>query len=207
LPIKKKTNPQLFFNGILAENPIFRLALSMCPAVGITTTVMNGILLGIAVLFVQVFSSCTIAAIKNYIHPRIRIPTYTLTIATWVTVIDLILAAYMPEAYKAMGIFVKLIVAFAIITMRLEMFAAKNPIIPSFWDGFGMGLGFLLGMTTLGVIRELLGSGTLLGYDVLGVRPLLFFVLPAAGFFCVGFMMALFNYVELFFNRIKQKKG
>jgi electron transport complex protein RnfE len=207
LPIKKKTNPQLFFNGILAENPIFRLALSMCPAVGITTTVMNGILLGIAVLFVQVFSSCTIAAIKNYIHPRIRIPTYTLTIATWVTVIDLILAAYMPEAYKAMGIFVKLIVAFAIITMRLEMFAAKNPIIPSFWDGFGMGLGFLLGMMTLGVIRELLGSGTLLGYDVLGVRPLLFFVLPAAGFFCVGFMMALFNYVELFFNRIKQKKG
>ncbi|NNG07277.1 MAG: electron transport complex subunit RsxE [Desulfobacteraceae bacterium] len=207
MPIKKKTNPQLFFNGILAENPIFRLALSMCPAVGITTTVMNGILLGIAVLFVQVFSSCTIAAIKNYIHPRIRIPTYTLTIATWVTVIDLILAAYMPEAYKAMGIFVKLIVAFAIITMRLEMFAAKNPIIPSFWDGFGMGLGFLLGMMTLGVIRELLGSGTLLGYDVLGVRPLLFFVLPAAGFFCVGFMMALFNYVELFFNRMKQKKG
>ena len=207
MPIKKKTNPQLFFNGILAENPIFRLALSMCPAVGITTTVMNGILLGIAVLFVQVFSSCTISAIKNYIHPRIRIPTYTLTIATWVTVIDLVLAAYVPEAYKAMGIFVKLIVAFAIITMRLEMFAAKNPIIPSFWDGFGMGVGFLLGMMTLGVIRELLGSGTLLGYDVLGVRPLLFFVLPAAGFFCVGFMMALFNYVELFFNRMKQKKG
>jgi electron transport complex protein RnfE len=207
LPIKKKTNSQLFFNGILTENPIFRLALSMCPAVGITTTVMNGLMLGVAVLFVQVFSSCTIAAIKNYIHPRIRIPTYTLTIATWVTVIDLVLAAYVPEAYKAMGIFVKLIVAFAIITMRLEMFAAKNPIIPSFWDGLGMGLGFLLGMMTLGFIRELLGTGTLFGYDVLGVRPLLFFVLPAAGFFCVGFMMALFNYVELVFNRMKRKKG
>ena len=207
MPIKKKTNAQLFFNGILTENPIFRLALSMCPAVGITTTVMNGLLLGIAVLFVQVCSSCTIAAIKNYIHPRIRIPTYTLTIATWVTVIDLVLAAYVPEAYKAMGIFVKLIVAFAIITMRLEMFAAKNPIIPSFWDGLGMGSGFLLGMMTLGFIRELLGSGTLFGYDILGVRPLLFFVLPAAGFFCVGFMMALFNYVELAFKRIKQKKG
>ena len=179
----------------------------MCPAVGITTTVMNGLMLGIAVLFVQVFSSCTIAAIKNYIHPRIRIPTYTLTIATWVTVIDLVLAAYVPGAYKAMGIFVKLIVAFAIITMRLEMFAAKNPIIPSFWDAVGMGLGFLFGMMTLGFIRELLGSGTLFGYDILGVRPLLFFVLPAAGFFCVGFMMALFNYVELVFNRMKQKKG
>ncbi len=207
MPIKKKTNAQLFFNGILTENPIFRLALSMCPAVGITTTVMNGLMLGIAVLFVQVFSSCTIAAIKNYIHPRIRIPTYTLTIATWVTVIDLVLAAYVPGAYKAMGIFVKLIVAFAIITMRLEMFAAKNPIIPSFWDAVGMGLGFLFGMMTLGFIRELLGSGTLFGYDILGVRPLLFFVLPAAGFFCVGFMMALFNYVEFVFNRIKQKKG
>ena len=207
MPIKRKSNTQLLFNGILTENPIFRLALSMCPAVGISTTVMNGLLLGIAVLFVQVFSSCTIAAIKNYIHPRIRIPTYTLTIATWVTVIDLVLAAYMPEAYKAMGIFVKLIVAFAIITMRLEMFAAKNPVIPSFWDALGMGLGFMFGMMTLGFIRELLGSGTLFGYDVLGVRPLLFFVLPAAGFFCVGFMMALFNYVELVFNRMKQKKG
>jgi electron transport complex protein RnfE len=205
--ISTKTNSQLFFNGILAENPIFRLALSMCPAVGISTTVMNGLLLGIAVLFVQVFSSCTIAAIKDYIHPRIRIPTYTLTIATWVTVIDLVLAAFMPGAYKAMGIFVKLIVAFAIITMRLEMFAAKNPITPSFWDGLGMGFGFMFGMMALGFVRELLGMGTLFGYDILGFGPLLFFVLPAAGFFCVGFMMALFNYIELLVKRSKEKKG
>lgn len=197
----------MLFNGILAENPIFRLALSMCPAVGISTTVMNGVLLGIAVLFVQVFSSCTISAIKDYIHPRIRIPTYTLTIATWVTVIDLVLAAYMPEAYKAMGIFVKLIVAFAIITMRLEMFASKNPIIPSFWDSVGMGLGFMFGMMALGFVRELLGAGTLFGHDILGFRPLLFFILPAAGFFCVGFMMAIFNYVELVLKRMKQEKS
>ncbi|RLF58010.1 MAG: electron transport complex subunit RsxE [Thermoplasmata archaeon] len=205
MPVTKKTNAQLFFNGILNENPIFRLALSMCPAVGISTSLMNGLLLGIAVLFVQVASSCTIAAIKDYIHPRIRIPTYTLTIATWVTVIDLSLAAFVPEAYKAMGIFVKLIVAFAIITMRLEMFAAKNPVVPSFWDGLGMGLGFTFGMMTLGFVRELLGAGTLFGHDVLGTRPLLFFILPAAGFFCVGFIMAIFNYVELVFNRIKKK--
>lgn len=198
---RKKTNSQLFFNGILKENPIFRLALSMCPAVGISTSVMNGILLGVAVLFVQVFSSCTISAIKNYIHPRIRIPTYTLTIATWVTVIDLMLAAFVPAAYKEMGIFVKLIVAFAIITMRLETFACKNPIGPSFWDGVGMGLGFTFGMVALGFVRELLGMGTILGYDVLGFRPLLFFVLPAAGFFCVGLMMAIFNYMEMVYNR------
>jgi electron transport complex protein RnfE len=162
---------------------------------------MNGLMLGIAVLFVQVFSSCTIAVIKNHIHPRIRIPTYTLTIATWVTVIDLVLAAYMPAAYKEMGIFVKLIVAFAIITMRLEMFACKNSVTASFWDGVGMGLGFLFAMMTLGFVRELLGMGTLFGYDILGFKPLLFFVLPAAGFFCVGIMMAIFNYIELVYNR------
>ncbi len=203
----KKSNSQLFFNGILSENPIFRLALSMCPAVGISTSVMNGILLGVAVLFVQVFSSCTISAIKNYIHPRIRIPTYTLTIATWVTVIDLVLAAYVPAAYKEMGIFVKLIVAFAIITMRLEMFAAKNPLMPSFWDAVGMGFGFLFGMVTLGAVREILGSGTLLGFDLVGAKPLLFFILPAAGFFTVGFMMAIYNYMDLVFKRMKEKKG
>lgn len=203
----KKSNTELVLNGLLNENPIFRLALSMCPAVGISTTVRNGLMLGVAVLFVQVCSSCTIAAIKNYIHPRIRIPTYTLTIATWVTVIDLLLSAYFPVAYKAMGIFIKLIVAFAIITMRLEVFACKNPVGKSFWDGIGMGMGFLFGMVTLGFIRELLGMGTLLGHDVLGFKPLLFFALPFAGFFCVGFMMAVFNYVELVFNRMKKKRG
>jgi electron transport complex protein RnfE len=167
---------------------------------------MNGVMLGVAVLFVQVFSSCTIAALKNFIHPRIRIPTYTLTIATWVTVIDLVLAALAPGAYKQMGIFIKLIVAFAIITMRLETFACKNPVGPSFWDGVGMGLGFLTAMVAIGFVRELLGTGSVLGYDVLGFQPLLFFVLPTAGFFCVGFMMALFNYAELVFNRRKAKK-
>jgi Na+-translocating ferredoxin:NAD+ oxidoreductase subunit E len=199
-----KSNLQLISRGILSENPIFKLALSMCPAVGISTTVMNGILLGIAVLFVQVFSSVTISVFKNYIHPRIRIPTYTLTIATWVTVIDLVLAAYMPEAYAKMGIFVKLIVAFAIITMRLEMFACKESVNDSFWDGLGMGLGFMVGMVVIGLVRELLGSGAILGYDVLGFKPLLFFILPSAGFFVVGLMMAFFNWIEIFYKR---KKG
>jgi electron transport complex protein RnfE len=199
-----KTNLQLVVNGILNENPIFRLVLSMCPAVGISTTVMNGFMLGIAVLFVQVCSSCTISLFKNVIHPRIRIPTYTLTIATWVTVIDMVLAAYLPEAYAKMGIFIKLIVAFAIITMRLEMFACKESVNASFWDGIGMGLGFMFGMMALGFVRELLGMGTLLGYDVLGFKPLLFFVLPFAGFFCVGLMMAFFNYVEIVYKRAKR---
>jgi electron transport complex protein RnfE len=197
---------QLITRGILSENPIFKLALSMCPAVGISTTVMNGVMLGIAVLFVQVFSSVTIAIFKDVIHPRIRIPTYTLTIATWVTVIDLVLAAFMPEAYAKMGIFVKLIVAFAIITMRLEMFASKESVGDSFWDGLGMGLGFMVGMVVIGFFRELLGSGMILGYDVLGFKPLLFFILPSAGFFVVGLMMAFFNWIEIFYKRSKGLK-
>lgn len=195
---------QLLANGILKENPIFKLALSMCPAVGISTTVINGLLLGTAVLFVQVFSSVTISALKNYIHPRIRIPTYTLTIATWVTVIDLSLAAFFPMAYAKMGIFVKIIVAFAIITMRLEMFACKEPVSDSFWDGLGMGLGFLVGMVVIGFVRELLGSGAILGYDVLGFKPLLFFILPSAGFFVVGLMMAFFNWIEVAYAQRKR---
>ncbi len=198
-----KSGFQLVANGILKENPIFKLALSMCPAVGISTTVMNGVMLGLAVLFVQVFSSVTISLIKDFIHPRIRIPTYTLTIATWVTVIDLTLAAFFPVAYAKMGIFVKIIVAFAIITMRLEMFACKEPVSASFWDGFGMGMGFLLGMVTIGFVRELLGSGAILGYDVLGFKPLLFFILPSAGFFVVGLMMGFFNWIE---TRYAQRK-
>jgi electron transport complex protein RnfE len=197
---------QLITSGILSENPIFKLALSMCPAVGISTTVMNGLMLGIAVLFVQVFSSVTISIFKNVIHPRIRIPTYTLTIATWVTVIDLVLAAYLPEAYAKMGIFVKLIVAFAIITMRLEMFASKETVEDSFWDGLGMGLGFMVGMMVIGFVRELLGSGAIFGYDVLGFKPLLFFILPSAGFFVVGLMMAFFNWIEIYYKRSKGLK-
>lgn len=200
----EKTHGQLVADGILKENPIFKLALSMCPAVGISTTVMNGIMLGIAVLMVQVLSSVTISALKDFIHPRIRIPTYTLTIATWVTVIDLSLAAYFPAAYIKMGIFVKIIVAFAIITMRLEMFACKESVPASFWDGLGMGLGFLIGMVVLGAVRELLGSGALLGYDVLGFKPLLFFILPSAGFFVVGLMMGFFNWIEEFYKARKR---
>ncbi len=195
-----KSSFQLVANGILKENPIFKLALSMCPAVGISTTVVNGLMLGTAVLFVQVFSSVTISLLKDFIHPRIRIPTYTLTIATWVTVIDLSLAAYFPAAYAKMGIFVKIIVAFAIITMRLEMFACKEPVKSSFWDGLGMGLGFMVGMVVIGFVRELLGSGAIFGYDVLGFKPLLFFILPSAGFFVVGLMMGFFNWIETYYT-------
>lgn len=189
-------NIKLLWNGLIPENPIFRLALSMCPAVAVTTSVMNGVLLGLAVIFVQVFSSCTVAIFRSLIHPRIRIPAYVLVIALWVSVIDMILPVISPDTYNKVSLFVKLIVVFAIIISRLELFASREPLVPSFFDGLGMGIGFLFGLCLIGAIRELTGAGTLLGYDILGFRPLLVMILPAGGFFVIGFIMAAFNYVE-----------
>ncbi|MFH1075910.1 MAG: electron transport complex subunit RsxE [Pseudomonadota bacterium] len=191
-----KTYLELIRDGVLSENPIFRLALSMCPAVGVTGTIKNGLLLGTAVLFVQALSSVTVALFKNLIHPRIRIPTYVIIIALWVSATDMILAAYVPEIYKQVALYVKLIVVFAIIISRLELFACKNPVLPSFFDAVGMGLGFMFGLVIIGFVRELLGAGTVMGYDLIGFRPFLFFSLPTAGFFVIGFLMAAFNKIE-----------
>jgi electron transport complex protein RnfE len=186
----------LLWNGLIPENPIFRLALSLCPAVAVTTSIKNGLLLGLAVVFVQVFSSCTVAIFKSFIHPRIRIPAYVIIIALWVTVIDMILPVISPEVYKQVALFVKLIVVFAIIISRLELFASKQPLTPSFFDGLGMGLGFTFGLCLTGAIREFFGAGQLFGYDVLGFKPLLIMILPAGGFFVIGFIMATFNWLE-----------
>jgi electron transport complex protein RnfE len=168
----------------------------MCPAVAVTTSIRNGLLLGVAVVFVQVFSSCTVAIFRKLIHPRIRIPAYVLVIALWVSVIDMILPVVDPATYKQVALFVKLIVVFAIIISRLELFASKEPFIPSFFDGVGMGVGFLFGLCLIGAIRELTGSGQLYGHDVLGFKPLLVMILPAGGFFVIGFIMAAFNWIE-----------
>jgi Na+-translocating ferredoxin:NAD+ oxidoreductase subunit E len=189
-------NVQLLWNGFIPENPIFRLALSLCPAVAVTTSVKNGLLLGLAVVFVQVCSSCTVSLLKSFIHPRIRIPAYIIIIATWVTVIDMILPVISPAVYKEVALFVKLIVVFAIIISRLELFASKEPLVPSFFDGLGMGIGFCFGLCLIGAIREFFGQGQLFGLDVLGFKPLLVMVLPAGGFFVIGFIMATFNWVE-----------
>jgi electron transport complex protein RnfE len=186
----------LVLNGIFAENPVFRLALSLCPAVAVTTTVMNGVLLGVAVLSVQVLSSVTVALTRQWIHPRVRIPIYTIIIAVWVSAIDMTLAAATPALYAQVGLYVKLIVAFAIIISRLEIFASRQPLVPSFFDALGMGLGFLFALVVIGALRELLGSGSLAGIPLVPSRPLLFFALPAGGFFSIALLMALFNLIE-----------
>lgn len=195
---------RLILNGLFAENPVFRLALSLCPAVAVTTTVLNGLLLGVAVMFVQVLSSVTVALTRQWIHPQVRIPVYTIIIAVWVSVIDMTLAAFTPALYAQVGLYVKLIVAFAIIISRLEVFASRYPLIPSFWDGFGMGLGFLFALVVIGAFRELLGSGAIAGFRLTASKPLLFFVLPAGGFFTISLMMALFNVVE---RRMAESRG
>jgi len=187
---------QLILNGIFAENPVFRLALSLCPAVAVTTTVLNGLLLGVAVLFVQVLSSVTVTLAKRLIHPRVRIPVYTIIIAVWVSAIDMSLAAFAPALYAQVGLYVKLIVAFAIIISRLEVFASRQPLVPTFFDGLGMGLGFLLALLMIGAFRELLGSGSFAGIPLVPGKPLLFFALPAGGFFSIALLMALFNWIE-----------
>ncbi len=194
--MKKKTNYyEVIKNGIFKENTIFKLALSLCPSIAVTNNLRNGVLMGTAVLFVQVMVNITISLMRNFIHPRIRLPIFMLVISGWVTVTDMSMAAFAPDAYKQMGLYIQLIVAFASILARAEMFASKNRFIPSMFDGIGMGLGFLFALSLISFFRELLGKGSLWGYDILNAKPLLIFILPAGGFIAVGILMGMFNWI------------
>jgi len=137
-----------------------------------------------------------VALTRSFIHPRVRIPVYTIIIAVWVSVIDMVLAASAPLLYAQVGLYVKLIVAFAIIISRLEVFASRYPLTPSLVDGFGMGLGFLFALLTIGAMRELLGAGSIAGFQLTPGKPLLFFALPAGGFFSIALLIALMNVLE-----------
>lgn len=187
----------MLMRGVFEENPVFRLALSLCPAVAVTTSLKNGLMLGMAVLIVQVLSSMSGSLVKHVINPKIRIPVFTIIIAIWVSAMDMILAAYFASVYQEVGLYVKLIVAFAIIISRMELFSMKHSVVPSFWDGLGMGMGFLVAMILTGSFRELLGSGSIFGIAVVPFKPLLLVVLPAGGFFTIGLLMALFNWVDV----------
>lgn len=187
----------LIKNGIFKENTIFKLALSLCPSIAVTNNLRNGVLMGIAVLFVQVMVNITVSPMRKFIHPRIRLPIFMLIISGWVTVTDMTMAAFAPEAYKQMGLYIQLIVAFASILARAEMFASKNTIMPSLFDGIGMGLGFLFALSIISLFRELLGKGSLWGYQIIHAKPLLILVLPAGGFFAVGLLMGFFNWMSM----------
>jgi Na+-translocating ferredoxin:NAD+ oxidoreductase subunit E len=187
----------LIKNGIFKENTIFRLALSLCPSIAVTNNLRNGVLMGTAVLFVQVMVNLTISLMRNFIHPRVRLPIFMLVISGWVTVTDMSMAAFAPDAYKQMGLYIQLIVAFASILARAEMFASKNTLVPSMFDGIGMGLGFLFALSIISFFRELLGKGSLWGFSIIHAKPLLIMILPAGGFFAVGLLMGFFNYLSI----------
>lgn len=190
---------QLIKNGIFSENPIFRVALSLCPAVAVSSGVKNGFLMGVAVMFVQTMVNMTISVIRRFIHPKVRIPTYMFVIATWVTVTDLMMAAFARDVYKQMGLYIQLIVAFAIILSRAELFASKNKITPAFFDGIGSGMGFFFALVIISFFRELLGKGSLWGIPIVDFNPLLIMILPTGGFFAVGILMGLFNWMDIRF--------
>ena len=183
---------QIFSKGLVAENPIFILALSLCPALAVTTTVINGLTMGLTVTFVITTNNVVVSLVRNWVNPKVRVPVYITSIATIVTVAQLVLQAYFPELYKAMGIYLALVVVFAIILARAEVFASKHGVIQSFADGFGMGCGFTLAMLIISVIRELIGAGTVLGLPVFGegYEPMLMMVLPPGAFILIGYLVS-----------------
>jgi Na+-translocating ferredoxin:NAD+ oxidoreductase subunit E len=183
-------------NGIFGENPVFRLALSLCPAVAVTSGVKNGFLMGVAVVFVMTMVNATVSLLRKFISPKVRIPSYMFIIATWVTVTDQVMAATQRAVYKEMGLYIVLIVAFAIVLSRAEMFASKNKLLPSIVDGFSMGVGFLGALVLLGVFREFLGKGSLWGMQILPGKPVLIMIMPAGGFFAMGLMMGWLNWID-----------
>ncbi len=181
--------------GILKENPTFVMLLGMCPTLGVTTSAFNGLGMGIATLFVLLLSNSVISIIKNLIPPMVRIPSYIVVIAAFVTVIDLLMAAYLPGLHAALGIFIPLIVVNCIILGRAEAFASKHNLWQSVLDAVGMGIGFTIGLTSLGIVREVLGNGSIFNYSFIAEdsSPLLLFIMPPGAFLALAGLIIAFN--------------
>ena len=186
---------KIFMNGIIDENPTFRMVLGTCPTLAITTAVSNGIGMGLATTFVLVFSNLVISLLRKAIPDEIRIPAFIVVIATFVTIVQLVIKAFLPALDAALGMFIPLIVVNCIIFGRAEAFACKNKPVAAIADGLGMGLGFTCAITLICAVRELFGAGTLLGVQVMpaGYMPMDLLVKPAGGFIVLGLMMALVN--------------
>ena len=184
-------------NGILKENPTFALVLGMCPTLATTTSAVNGMSMGLATLFVLVCSNVVISLLKNLIPDKVRIPAFIVVIATFVTMVQLVMQAYLPSIYDVLGLFIPLIVVNCIVLGRAEAFAAKNTVGLSALDGIGMGLGFTLSLTVLGIIREFLGAGTVFGFQLYSSQfAALIFVLAPGAFIALAYMMAAVNKLQ-----------
>lgn len=184
---------QLITKGILKENPTFVLVLGMCPTLGVTSTAINGMGMGVATMAVLIMSNMVISLIKNLIPDKVRIPAFIVVIASFVTIIEMLMKAYVPSLYASLGVFIPLIVVNCVILGRAEAFASKNGVWDSALDGIGIGLGFTLSLTVIGAVREILGSGAIFGFSFApDVMPLVF-VLAPGGFLALGYLMVLFN--------------
>ena len=189
--------------GIFKENPIFGLALGLCPALAISTSVFNALGMGCAVLFVLIGSNLLISLVRKWVPDRVRIPCYITIIATFVTIVDLCMKAYATVLDRQLGIFVQLIVVNCVILGRAESYASQNTVRKSIIDGVAIGLGFTLSLVTIAAVRELLGSNRFLGYTVIpGFHPILFFAGAPGGFITIGALLAFFNY-----RRLKKEKS
>lgn len=188
------SNLKVLLNGIITENPTFVLLLGMCPTLGTTSSAINGLSMGLATAFVLICSNITISACKNLIPDMVRIPSYIVLIATFVTVVQLFMQAYLPDLNKSLGLFIPLIVVNCIVLGRAEAFAAKNGIVASACDGIGIGLGFTLALTLLGAVRELLGTGKLFNLTIMPEEfGSLIFVLAPGAFIALGYLVAIVN--------------
>ena len=187
-------NFKVLMNGIIKENPTFVLLLGMCPTLGTTSSAINGMSMGLATMFVLILSNLVISLIKNLIPDMVRIPSFIVVIASFVTLLQMLMQAYLPDIYATLGLFIPLIVVNCIILGRAEAFASKNGPLDSILDGVGIGLGFTIALTLIGAIREILGSGAIFGVN-LGITDYmpLVFVLAPGGFIVLGYLMALFN--------------
>lgn len=189
------SNLKIFLNGLIKENPTFVLFLGMCPTLATTTSAINGLSMGLATMAVLVCTNFVISAIKNITPDMVRIPVFIVVIAAFVTILQMLMSAYAPDSInKALGIYIPLIVVNCIILGRAESFACKNTPVASIFDGLGIGLGFKMGLTILGVVRELLGAGSVFGIHLLPeTTNVLLFVLPPGAFLTLGYLVALFN--------------
>lgn len=188
------SNFKILMNGIIRENPTFVLLLGMCPTLGTTSSALNGMSMGLATMFVLICSNIVISALKNLIPDMVRIPAYIVVIATFVTVVQMCMEAFVPTLYASLGLFIPLIVVNCIVLGRAEAFAAKNGIIPSAFDGLGIGLGFTMALTLLGAIREMLGTGKFFGFSFMPEEyGSLIFVLAPGAFIALGYLIAIVN--------------
>lgn len=185
----------VFLNGVLTENPTFRLVLGMCPTMAVTTAAINGIGMGLAATFVLIGSNTVISILRKFVPDEVRIPAFVLIICTFVTMVQMLLQAFVPSLYESLGMFIPLIVVNCIILARAEAFASKNGVLASAVDGAGMGIGFTLALTLIAGIRELIGAGTIFGVSVFGggYEPMLVMILPTGGFLTLGILMGIIN--------------